>query len=96
MISDIYNHTIGPEENSNATMNTMRHAIIAFFSPLRLNIPTAHRSKNITVLKMTIKVFLPNLPIRTRPIRLATKLTSPIRKVTVSSFYTTPLKIVFE
>lgn len=96
IISDIYNQTIGPDENSNATINVIRHATIASFYPFKLNIPTAARSKNITVLKITINVFLPNFPIKIRPKQLEPKFTSPIRKVTVSLLSTTPSNIVFE
>lgn len=85
MISAMYSHRIGPEENSKAMMNMIRHASIPSLISTRPKTPTATKSSAMKALNVNISVLRPYLKLNRRPTNVDKKLTRPIMKVILVS-----------
>ena len=96
IISALYSHTIGPEENSKNEIKRRTQTIIPIESWLNENAAKVNNKMAIAALPKSIRIFLPKNTKRIKPIIEVTKLTIPINAVMKVAVKLSPLKIIFE
>jgi len=96
IISAIYNHVIGPDENSKRDMKTNINITTVVLCSARLNNPIAINTPDIKALHKNIIVLRPAKESKAIPIKVVKKLTPPTKPVTTDAFMPTFAKIVFE
>ena len=95
-ISARYSQRITPLENSKNVMNKRVQTTIPIVLLSNEKNEIKNRDINIPVLKTIIIDFLPKHIKRNKPMIVATKLTIPIKAVTVVADMSKPLKTIFE
>ena len=96
IISAKYNHVIVPLENSKNTMNRRTIVIIPIDSPWKAKTLNRMRVTVISKLNISISVFLPAYMSNTKAIKVAMKLTTPIKAVIEVGDIISPLNKILE